>query len=147
MKRRWYSRKWHIIDSIIKTLVIIAISSSLIFSPIGDSFTGNGIIHCVRMISLSLIVRWIIFDLAINYMYFGWKDLLYKGNTSILDKLFPNKYTLLAVKTFILTIIIWSFWWDFESGMALKGMGIGIILLLPLGLMYMKKAINNLNDL
>lgn len=139
-----YSRKWHSIDSIIKTLVIIAISSSLIFSPIGDSFTGEGIIHCLRMIFLSLAIRWIIFDLTINFMFFGWKDLLYKGGTSGLDILFPNKYYMLLAKIILLGIIIWSFWWDFESGMALKGIGFGIIIILPLAIMYINKALKDI---
>lgn len=94
-ERKKYSRNWHALDALEKTLVggfvIILIFGICLLS--------------IKLIALFLILRWCFFDMMLNV--FRGLSPFYVGKTSFLDKLFKINYIQFIAKFILLIGVIY----------------------------------------
>jgi len=94
-----YSKKWHLVDSIIKGTV----GGLLCYLIWGISLLS------LQFWALFIIVRWIWFDAALNIL--NGLPIQYVGKTAFLDKLFKVPGTQYLFKFIILALVITSFFY------------------------------------
>ena len=104
-------QNWHSVDAAIKTFVAINIAIL-----IGSDMHIEDNVSLWTIPVYILAIRWLVFDLFLNYLRFGFDNLLYTGVNNIQDRLFTGilaimvKVILILVCLSILIIPVRVFW-------------------------------------
>lgn len=94
-ERNKYSRNWHALDALEKTLV----GGFVIILTFGVCLLS------IKLLALFLILRWCFFDIMLNA--FRGLPVFYVGKTSFLDKIFKVSYIQFFVKLVLLISVIY----------------------------------------